>query len=323
MRKITYTQAIIEAQMEEMERDNNVFIIGEDVEAFGGGFGQCFGLHKKFGPDRVINMPVSESGFADFGVGAAMAGKRPIVEMMFADFSCYAFQAIVVNASKHRYMSSGMWDVPMVFRMPQGSGFGAAAQHSQCVESWFLHSPGLKMVVPSSPYDAKGLLKTAIRDNDPVVFIEHKILLGMEGEVPEEEYTIPLGKAKVVREGKDATVIATQTMVYESLKAAEELKKEGIDIEIIDPRSLVPLDKTTICNSVNKTGRAVIAHEAHVRGGFGGEISAVISEECFDALKAPIKRIGSANCPIPFGMPERFLLPTKDNIIQAVKESIK
>lgn len=268
-------------------------------------------------------MPVSESGFTDFAVGAAMAGKRPIVEIMFADFSCYAFEAITVNASKHRYMSSGMWDVPMVVRMPQGAGFGAAAQHSQCVESWYLNSPGLKMVVPSSPYDAKGLLKSAIRDNDPVIFLEHKALLGMEGEIPEEEYTIPLGKAKIVREGKDVTVIATHTMVYESLKAAEELEKEGISIEIIDPRSLIPLDKTTICNSVRKTGRVVIAHEAHVRGGFGGEISAVIAEDCFDALKAPIKRVGSKNIPIPFGMSERYLIPTKDSIVKGIKALMK
>lgn len=322
VREITFSQAIMEAQSEEMERDSNVFIIGEDVAKMGSAFGQCFGLYEKFGPDRVFNMPVAESGYANFGVGAAMAGKRPIVEMQFADFIVLAFDAVGNQGPKQRYMSGGELSVPIVVRAPQGAGFGAAAQHSQCIEAWFMNFPGLKIVMPSTPYDAKGLLKTAIRDNDPVLFIEHKALLGLKGEVPEGEYTIPLGQAKVVKEGKDVTIIALQALVYQALEAAAVLAKEGIDAEIIDPRSLIPLDKKTIGESVGKTGRVVIVHEAPKRGGFGGEIGATIAEEFFSCLKAPIKRLGAANIPLPFGMPEQYCLPNKDTIIKSVQEIV-
>lgn len=320
MREITFSEAILEAQMEEMERDSNVFILGEDVGNMGSAFGQSAGLLQKFGKNRVIDMPVAESGYANFATGAAMAGKRPIAEMQFADFIVLAFDAVGNQGPKQRYMSGGELSVPMVVRAPQGAGFGAAAQHSQCIESWFMNFPGLKIVIPSNPYDAKGLLKTAIRDDDPVLFIEHKALLGIKGEVPQEEYTIPLGKAKVVREGMDITIVAIQSMVYKSLEAATELEKEGISVEIIDPRSLIPLDKDTINESVKKTGKLIIVHEAPKRGGVGGEISAVIAEESFEFLKAPIKRLGAANVPLPFGMPEQYCLPNKDDIVRSIKE---
>ncbi|MDD4504453.1 MAG: alpha-ketoacid dehydrogenase subunit beta [Clostridiaceae bacterium] len=323
MREITFSQAVMEAQMEEMERDQNVFIIGEDVAKMGSAFGQCAGLYQKFGPSRIFNMPIAESGYVNFAVGAAMAGKRPIAEMQFADFIVMAFDAVGNQGPKQRYMSGGELSVPLTVRAPQGAGFGAAAQHSQCVEGWFMNFPGLKIVMPSNAYDAKGLLKTAIRDNDPVLFIEHKALLGMKGEVPEGEYTIPLGQAKVVKEGKDVTIIALQALVYQAMEAAEELAKEGINVEIVDPRSLIPLDKKTIGQSIKKTGRVVIAHEAPKRGGFGGEISAVISENFFPYLKAPIKRLGAANVPLPFGMPEQYCLPNKNTIVQSVKEILK
>lgn len=323
MREITFSQAVLEAQMEEMERDSNVFIIGEDVGKMGSAFGQCAGLYGKFGPDRVIDAPIAESGYANFAVGAAMAGKRPIVEMQFADFIVLAFDAVGNQAPKQRYMSGGELSVPMVVRAPQGAGFGAAAQHSQCIEAWFMNFPGLKIVIPSTPYDAKGLLKTAIRDDDPVLFIEHKALCGVKGQVPEEEYTIPLGKAKVVKEGADVTVIAVQSMMYKAVEAASELEKEGISVEVIDPRSIIPLDKEAIGNSVKKTGRVLITHEAPKRGGVGGEISAVISEEFFGFLKAPVKRVCAANVPLPFGMPEQYCLPNKEDIKKGIKELLK
>lgn len=323
MREIYYAQAILEAQVEEMERDKNVFILGLDVGKFGGAFGQCAGMVEKFGSERVFDTPISESGYLTAAVGAALAGKRPIAEIQFADFITYAFDGVVNQAAKHRYMSGGTLNVPMVIRAPGGAGFSMAAQHSQCIESWFLNVPGLKIVIPSTPYDLKGLLKTAIRDDDPVLFIENKALYGTKGEIPDEEYTIPLGKAKIVKDGSDVTVIAMQTMINPAIEAAKELEKEGISVEIIDPRCLVPFDKETVYKSVEKTGRVVIAHEAPKRGGVGGEISSLISEDCFESLKAPIMRVGSANCPIPFGKAEFFVLPCKDDIVKNIKAITK
>lgn len=323
MRMLTMNQAILEAQMEEMERDPDVFLIGEDVAMLGSAFQQSAGLYQKFGPDRVFNMPVAESGYANFGVGAATAGKRPIVEMQFGDFVIMAFDAVASQGTKARYMSGGELSVPMTVRCPQGAGVGGGAQHSQCIEAWFMNFPGIKIVMPSTPYDAKGLLKTAIRDNDVVLFLEHKSMMGVKGEVPEGEYTIPLGQAQVVREGKDVTIIALQTQVYQALDAAKELSNEGIDVEIIDPRSLIPLDTKTIGESVKKTGRVVIVHEAPKRGGFGSEISAVITEKFFPYLKTPIIRIGAANIPLPFGMTEQYCLPNKDIIVKSVKDLLK
>lgn len=323
MREIFYGQAIAEAQYEEMQRDNNVVLIGLDVEKMGGSFGQCAGLIDAFGPDRVMNMPISESGYTGAGVGLAMLGKRPIVELQFADFGAYAFDSIANQAAKTRYMSGGQWSVPMVIRACQGAGFGAAAQHSQCIEGWYQNVPGLKIAVPSTAADAKGLLKAAIRDEDPVLYLEHKALLGMKGEVPDEDCIVPLGEAKVVREGKDITIIAYQLMMYRALEAAADLEKEGLSVEIIDPRSIFPLDVKTIAASAAKTGRVLIVHEHPTRGGISGEIAAVICEQCFDKLKAPVKRLGAANTPLPFGMAEQYCLPDKDRIARAVRELVE
>ncbi len=320
MRTITCAQAAAEAMIEEMKRDDKVIFMGEDVGKMGGCFGQYYGLYDQFGPERIVDLPDCESGFINFANGAALAGIRPVAEIQFGDFTGLAFDAIGNQAPKFRYMSGGMWSVPLVVRTLHGGYIGAACQHSQCVEAWFLNLPGLKIVVPTTPYDIKGLLKSAIRDNDPVLFLEHKMLLQAKGEVPEEEYLIPLGQARVVKEGKDVTVIAIQNLVYQSLDAACELEKMGISIEIIDPRTIVPLDLDTIMKSVKKTGRVVIAHEAPKRGGAGAEISASITERGFDALKAPIKRIGALNMPLPFGQPEQYCLPNKNQIIAAVKE---
>lgn len=320
MRQITYAQALCEAIAEELRRDKNVFMMGEDVGIMGGWLGHTQGLFQEFTAERIIDTPVAESGLANIANGMAMAGKRPILEIQFGDFMGLAFDAVGNQGPKFRYMSGGELKVPVVFRTLQGGGFGAAAQHSQCVESWFMNLPGLKIIVPTTPYDVKGLFKTAVRDDDPVLFLEHKALLGVKGEVPEDEYSIPLGKANIVKEGKDVTIIAIQSMVYQSLEAAKELEKQGISIEIIDPRTLIPLDSQTIYESVKKTGKAIVVHEAPKRGGVGGEISALIAENCFNVLKAPIKRIGALNIPLPFGTPEKYCLPNKDDIIKAVQE---
>lgn len=318
MRRMSYGQAIIEAQKEEMLRDKDVLLIGEDVEVFGGCFGQDAGLFEEFGGERVMNMPISESGYTGMGVGLAMVGKRPIIELMFADFGAYAFDSIANQAVKMRYQSGGLWKIPMTIRAPQGGGVCAGETHSQCVEGWFQNVPGLKIVVPSTPADALGLLKTSIRDDDPVLFLEHKALMGMRGEVPDGDYTIPLGQANLVREGKDVTIIAYQMMLRFAREAAEELEKQGISAEIIDPRTLWPIDYKTITESVTKTGRAVVVHESPLRGGVGGEIAASITEKCFSSLKAPVKRLGAADCFIPFNDAEFFVFPSKDKIKDAV-----
>lgn len=323
MREIFYTQALMEAHSEEMEKDPDIIVLGLDMEKMGAAFGQCAGLYDKFGPERIMSMPLAESGYSNLGIGLAMGGKRPIVEIQFADFASYAFDAIVNQAAKMRYMSGGQYRVPIVFRAPQGAGFEAAAQHSQCVEGWYANVPGLKIVMPATPYDAKGLLKAAIRDNDPVVFLEHKGLLGIKGDVPEGDYIVPLGQAKVVKEGSDATIVALQWMVFQALEAAKELEKEGVNVEIVDPRTIIPLDKRTIFESVRKTGRAVVAYEAPRRGGFGAEISSVIHENCFASLKAPVQRVGGHNVPYSYGPAEKFAMPTKDDIVQAVKSILK
>lgn len=323
MRTITYAQAIQEAHMEEMKRDDNILMVASDLENNAADLGQTVGLYHEFGEKRVIDTPLSESGYVGVAVGLALGGKRTIVEVSFGDFTSYAFDAIVNQAAKIRYLSDGKLNIPLTVRTMHGSGMYFGAQHSQCIESWYMNVPGLKIVVPTTPYDAKGLLKTAIRGDDPVLFLEHKFLCFTKGEVPEEDYAIPFGQAKVVRPGTDVTIIAVQKTVLDSLVAAEELQKEGISVEIIDPRTLIPLDKDTIFTSVKKTGRVVIAHEASVRGGVGGEISAMIAENCFASLKAPIKRVGAVNIPIPFGPADSFVFPNKDDIAAAVKATLK
>jgi len=325
MREITYAQAIKEAMCEEMRRDENVFLMGEDVGVYGGAFGVSVGMIQEFGPERVKDTPISEAVIAGAAAGAAVTGMRPIAEIMFSDFTTIAMDQLVNQAAKMRYMFGGKARVPMVLRTPGGSGTGAAAQHSQSLEAWFCHVPGLKVVVPSTPYDAKGLLKAAIRDDNPVVFIEQKLLYRKKGPVPEEDYIVPLGKADIKREGKDLTIVTYGRMVPTCLKITEDLAAEGIDIEVVDPRTLLPLDKDTIIQSVKKTGKVLIVHEAVQTGGFGGEIAAVIADsEAFFYLDAPIRRLGGLDVPIPYCPElEKNVVPTEATIADAVRQLMK
>ncbi|AAK41749.1 alpha-ketoacid dehydrogenase subunit beta [Saccharolobus solfataricus] len=320
MRQITFTEAINEALRQEMERDPSVILIGEDIGVYGGAFGVTKGLIEKFGSDRVIDTPISEAGFIGAAVGAALAGLRPVVELMFVDFFGVAMDQIYNQMAKLRYMSGGQLKVPLTLRAPIGAGISAAAQHSQTLYSIFAHVPGLKVVVPSTPHDAKGLLISSIRDDNPVVFLEHKVLYGIKGEVPEEEYTIPLGKAEIRREGDDVTVIGIARTVWHSLEAAEQLSKESISVEVIDVRSIVPFDKETVIKSVKKTGRVVIVDEDYDRCGFASWVSSIIADEAFEYLDAPIKRITTPNVPIPFSPPlEQYILPDSKKIVNTVK----
>jgi pyruvate dehydrogenase E1 component beta subunit len=300
MRKITYGQAISEALHEEMVRDESVIILGEDMGVMGSVFGLTKGFMDEFGSDRVIDTPICEAGFTAMAVGAAMRGLRPVVELMYVDFSPMAMDAIINQAAKMRYMTGGQVSVPMVIRAPGGAGRRNAAQHSQSLETLFIHTPGLKVVAPATPFDVKGMLKTAIRDDDPVMFLEHKILYAQKGDVPEEEYLIPFGKAEIKRTGKDVTIIAWSRQVLFALEAAKQLAEKGIDAEVIDLRSLVPLDWETIGTSVKKTHKVVVVQESVKRNGFGGELAAQIMENVFDYLDAPVKRIAALNVVIPF-----------------------
>jgi len=321
MTVIKYSQAIRDAIAEEMRMDQNVFVMGQDVETMGGVFGCTKGILEEFGHDRIRNTPISEAVIIGAGVGGALTGTRMLVEMQYVDFILHAMDQTINQAAKVRYMTGGKATVPLIIRAQQGSGRGNGAQHSQNLEALFCHMPGLKVVMPSTPYDAKGLLKTAVRDNNPVLFFEHKVLYNTKGEVPDTDYTIPFGKADIKRSGKDVTVVATSWMVLKALEAAEILEKQGIDAEIIDPRTLVPLDKETIINSVKKTGRAVIVHEAHEVCGIGAEIAFIIMELAIDWLDAPVKRVTSAQAPIPYSSKlEKLTIPSVDRIIDAVKE---
>ncbi len=324
MREIAYRDALREALREEMLRDETVFVLGEDVGRYWkGAFKVTKGLAEEFGDTRVRDTPISESAIIGVAAGAAITGMRPIAEIMFGDLSALAMDQIANQAAKLRYMFGGQTKVPLVIRMPFGAGVNIAAHHSQSLEAWFMHVPGLKIAMPSTPYDAKGLLKTAIRDDNPVMFFEHKLLYSINGEVPEEEYTVPFGLADVKREGEDVTIFATLYMVHKSLTAAEELRKQGISAEVVDPRTLVPLDKQAIVNSVKKTGRIVIVTEDSKTGGVSAEISAVIAEEAIDYLDAPIKRVAEPDTPIPFSPPlEKFVIPDENRIMQAVKEVV-
>lgn len=323
MMEMNYLEAINAALREEMKRDPKVFILGEDVGIFGGCFGVTKGLFEEFGPERVLDTPISETAIIGAAVGAAAAGLRPVPEIMFMDFMAVCLDEVLNQAAKMRYMFGGHAKVPMTLRTPCGGGLSAAAQHSQCLEAWFTHMPGVKVVMPSTPADAKGLLKSSIRDDNPVIFIEHKALYATSGPVPEGEYVIPLGKADIKREGKDVTVVATSMMVHKALAAAETLAAEGIELELIDPRTLSPLDKDTILKSVEKTGKLVVVHEAVKFGGFGGEIAAIVAEEAFDLLDAPIKRVAAPFAPIPFAPNlESAYIPSEESIIQAVKSFV-
>ncbi|ALX49996.1 alpha-ketoacid dehydrogenase subunit beta [Lentibacillus amyloliquefaciens] len=324
MREITYSEAVREALSQEMRKNDDVFILGEDIGVYGGAFGVTRGMIEEFGPDRIRNTPISESGIAGAAVGSALTGMRPIAELQFSDFITIALDQMANQAAKIRYMYGGKGKVPMVLRTPSGSGTGAAAQHSQSLEAWVAHVPGLKVVQPSTGYDAKGLLKAAIDDDNPVIFYEHKTLYGTKSDVPEEQYSIPLGQADIKREGTDVTIVAYAVMVPRALEAAKELEKEGISVEVVDPRTLVPLDKETIVKSVSKTGRVVVAHEAVKRGGYGGEIASMIAEsDAFDFLDAPIKRLGGAESPIPYNPElEKAHVPQVPDMIKAVKETL-
>jgi pyruvate/2-oxoglutarate/acetoin dehydrogenase E1 component len=322
-RIIMYREALNEALREEMRSDPTVFIMGEGIGQRGGSYKVTVGLLDDFGPKRVIDTPISEASFTGAGVGAAVTGMRPIVEILFIDFTSLIIDQIANQAAKYKFMTGGKGRVPMVLRTQGGVGKGIAAQHSQSLEALFYHIPGLKVVMPSTPYDAKGLLKSAIRDDDPVVFIEHKLLYMTEGEVPEDDYTIELGKGDVKREGKDATLIAWSGMVPKSLAAAEKLAEEGIDVEIVDPRTLVPLDKELIIESVRKTEHVVIAQEAIRRGGVASDIASIIQEEAFDYLDAPIEIVAGKNTPIPFSSKlEQASIPQEQDIIEAVKRAV-
>ncbi len=322
MAVITMRDALNQALREELQRDEDVFLMGEEVGAYQGAYKVTRGLLQQFGEKRVIDTPITELGFAGLGVGAAMAGLRPIIEFMTFNFSILATDQIINSAAKMLYMSGGQFKIPIVFRGPGGSAFQVSSQHSQALESWFAYFPGLKVVMPSTPADAKGLLKTAIRDDNPVIFIEQERMYGLKGEVSEDpELTIPLGKADVKREGKDATIVARSMMVPLALKAAEELEQQGISCEVIDPRTIRPFDIETIIESVKKTNRAVVAEESHPFCGVGAEISAEITERAFDYLDAPVRRVSGADVPMPYAKNlENLAIPGVAQIVAAVRE---
>ncbi len=319
MREITYADALIEALAEEMRRDERVFIMGEDVGRFGMVYVSRPQLWEKFGDERVRDAPISENAIVGFALGAAITGMRPVAEIMFCDLMALAMDQLVNQAAKIRYMFGGEIKVPLVINTSLGGLRSAAAQHSQHLEAWFTHVPGLKVIVPSTPYDVKGMLKSSIRDDGPVIFCEHQQLMPTKGPVPEEEYVIPFGKADIKREGKDLTVVSYSLMVHRVLRAAEELEREGIHIEVIDLRSLNPLDKKTILESVEKTGRLLIVHQACTTGGFGAEIAATVSREGFEFLISPIHRLGARDVPVPFSPElENFVIPDERRIVEEI-----
>jgi pyruvate dehydrogenase E1 component beta subunit len=325
MPEITYRQAIKDAMVEEMRRDGRVFLIGEDIGTYGGAFGVSAGMLEEFGPKRIIETPISEEAIVGAAAGAAMVGMRPIAEMMFMDFILLAMEPLVNQAAKARYMFGGKATVPMVVRMPSGSGTGAAAQHSQSLETILMHIPGIKVVAPSTPYDVKGLLISSIRDSNPVCFVEHKLLYKTKGEVPEEEYTIPLGVADIKREGTDITVVASGIMIHRSLEAAQLLADEGISVEVVDPRTLKPLDVNTISKSVKKTGRLLVVHEAVKTAGWAGEIMASVSETpAWDYLDAPMRRLTGKDVPIPYNRNlEAAAVPQVEDILQEIRAIVQ
>ena len=324
MPELSYREAVRDALSEAMRKDDEVFIMGEDIAEMGGSMGVTQGMLDEFGPDRVRNAPISEMALVGTGIGAAMQGMRPVVEVMYEDFLTLACEQIVNQAAKHRYMSGGQVSVPVVFRTQGGAGWSPGAQHAQQLESWFVHIPGLKVVFASTPEDVRGLLWSSIYDDNPVVFFEHRTLYGIKEEVPDELEPIELGKARVHREGEDATVVATGRLVHEALRAAEEAEGEGVSVEVVDPRTLQPLDEETLVASVKKTNRCVVAHEAVVRGGFGAEVAAVIQYQAFDWLDAPIERVGSRFVPMPFApIMEDFVVPHAADVLDAIRRTVQ
>jgi pyruvate/2-oxoglutarate/acetoin dehydrogenase E1 component len=322
MPKKNMRDALREALHEEMERDDSIIVLGEDVIAHGGPYAVTRGIDEKF-PGRIRQTPISEAGIVGTALGAALCGMRPVAEVMYVDFATCAMDEVVNQMAKVRYMFGGQTDVPVVLRLPSGSARLLAAQHSQCLEAWFLHVPGLQVVVPSTPYDAKGLLKTALRGKDPVLFMEYKRLYVNEGEVPDEDYTVPFGLADVKREGRDVTIVATGPMVPKALEAADVLSPEGIEVEVVDTRTLVPFDKATVFASVEKTNRVIVTDEEVKRGGTSAEIASLIAEECFDALDAPVKRLAAAEVPMPFSPElEKLVVPKTEHLVAAARELV-
>jgi pyruvate/2-oxoglutarate/acetoin dehydrogenase E1 component len=323
MSELSYREAVRDAMSTAMRKDEDVFIMGEDIAEMGGSMGVTQGMLDEFGPERVRNTPISEMAIVGAGVGAAMAGMRPIVEIMYQDFTTLAMEQIVSQAAKHRYMSGGQVKVPLTIRTQGGAGWSPGAQHAQQLEAWFVHVPGLKVVFPSTPQDVRGLLWTSIYDDNPVLFFEHRTLYGIKGEVSDEIEPIELGKARLHREGEDVTVVATGRLVHEAIAAAGEAEKEGISVEVFDPRTLQPLDEETLIASVKKTNRCVVAHEAVTRMGWGAEVTAVVQEKAFDYLDAPIERVGAKFTPIPFApVMEEWVVPHAQDVLAAVKRTV-
>jgi pyruvate/2-oxoglutarate/acetoin dehydrogenase E1 component len=321
LQHITYGEALRQAYCEELQRDPNVILMGEDVGRWGSLYRSSRGLLEQFGPRRVKDMPISEAAIAGCAVGAALRGMRPIVEIMYIDFITLAMDQIVNHAAKWPQLSGGKLKMPIVFRTQGGAGRRNSSQHSQSLENWFVGIPGLIVVMPATPRDLKGLLKSAVRNDNPVVFIEHKALYFVKGDVPTDEYLVPLGVADVKRSGCDVTIIATSWMVWHGLSAAEKLASEGISCEVVDPRTLWPLDKQTICDSVRKTGRCLVVAEAPVEGGWSGEAAAVVQEQCFHDLQQPVRRLGAMRAGIPYGpVLERLVVPSEETIVNAVRE---
>jgi len=321
--ELSYREAVRDAMSAAMRRDDDVFIMGEDIAEMGGSMGVTQGMLEEFGPERVRNTPISEMAIVGAGIGAAIAGMRPIVEIMYQDFTTLAMEQIVSQAAKHRYMSGGQIKVPLTIRTQGGAGWSPGAQHAQQLEAWFVHVPGLKVVFPSTPEDVRGLLWSSIYEDNPIIFFEHRTLYGIKGEVPDEIEPIEIGKARIHREGEDVTVIATGRLVHESLKAAAQAEKEGISVEVFDPRTLQPLDEDALIASVKKTNRAVVAHEAVTRMGWGAEVAAIVQEQAFDYLDAPVARVGAKFAPIPFApVMEEWVVPHSQDVLAAIKRTV-
>jgi acetoin:2,6-dichlorophenolindophenol oxidoreductase subunit beta len=324
MPELSYREAVRDALSRAMRDDPDVFIMGEDIAEMGGSMAVTQGMLAEFGPDRVRNTPISEMAIVGAGIGAAVQGMRPVVEIMYEDFTTLAMEQIVNQAAKHRYMSGGQIKVPLTIRTQGGAGWSPGAQHAQQLEAWFVHVPGLKVVFASTPTDVRGLLWSSIYDDNPVLFFEHRTLYGIKEDVPDELEPIPLGQARVHREGEDVTVIATGRLVHEALGAAANAEEEGISVEVIDPRTLLPLDEQALVESVKKTNRCVVAHEAITRMGFGAEVAAVIQHQAFDWLDAPIERVGSKFTPLPFApVMEEFVVPHKADVLEAIKRTVE
>jgi acetoin:2,6-dichlorophenolindophenol oxidoreductase subunit beta len=323
MPELSYREAVRDALSTVMRKDEDVFIMGEDIAEMGGSMGVTQGMLDEFGPERVRNTPISEAAIVGAGIGAAMQGMRPVVEIMYEDFLTLSAEQVINQAAKHRYMSGGQVKVPLTIRTQGGAGWSPGAQHAQQLEAWFVHIPGLKVVFAATPTDVRGLLYTSIYEDNPVIFFEHRTLYGLKEEVPDELEPIPLGQARVHREGTDVTVVATGRLVHEALAAAQQAEEQGISVEVVDPRTLQPLDEAAIVDSVKKTNRAVVAHEAVTRMGFGAEVAAVVQYQAFDWLDAPIERVGAAFTPLPFApVMEEWVVPHADDVLQAILRTV-